>query len=322
MSETLPIQKLREGYYEALEAQILRVLFDLIFAPVVKLVTEHTAQELSAEVRNSPEDVIVKALSRGKLQYANGIFSGDLNARIAVALRSLGAAFDRRRGVYTIKGQPPAAIVAAAISYQERAKGAHQELVRKLDSMVQKVDVRVSEAKINLEPGFREIEDDFKIVAQDLAVKPEMTDQAKDAILREYTDNMKLSIKNFADQEIRTLRDTVEANAQQGYRFDKLSDQIQDRYGVTERKAKFLARNETSILMSDYQEQRFKAAGVRRYIWQTANQDERVRDSHRELNGKIFFFDDPPLIDSTGRKCNPGQDYGCRCIARPILEEV
>ena len=321
MPKTLPVQKLKDAYFAKLEARVLQVLYDIIFAPVIDLVKEQTAQPVHPEVQNAPEDVIVKAITEGKVQYAAGVFSGTFNAKLAVALRSLGATFDVRRGIYTIKGQPPSAIVAAAVTYQERAKAAHQELVRKLDAMVQQVDVQVSDAQISLEPGLQKIEGDFKIVAEDLAVKPELTEEGKRAILQEYTDNMKLSIKTFADQEIRTLRAKVEENAQAGYRFDNLIDHIQDRYGVTQRKAKFLARNETMIMMSDYQEQRFAAAGVRRYIWQTSH-DERVRSSHSELNGKPFFFADPPMIDSTGRKCNPGQDYGCRCIARPILEDA
>ena len=55
------------------------------------------------------------------------------------------------------------------------------------------------------------------------------------------------------------------------------------------------------------------------YVWSTS-QDSRVRDSHRRLNRKKFRWDDPPVVDpKTGRRCHPGEDYGCRCVALPVF---
>ncbi|MEG6507839.1 phage minor head protein [Methyloligella sp. 2.7D] len=48
------------------------------------------------------------------------------------------------------------------------------------------------------------------------------------------------------------------------------------------------------------------------YIWRT-RRDDRVRPSHRENEGKVFAWDDPP---PTG---HPGEAYGCRCWAEPYI---
>jgi hypothetical protein len=59
-----------------------------------------------------------------------------------------------------------------------------------------------------------------------------------------------------------------------------------------------------------------------KYFWRT-QKDRRVRDTHRQLAGKIFLFADPPTtVDKYGRRFtgNPGTAYGCRCwsdIAQP-----
>ena len=46
-----------------------------------------------------------------------------------------------------------------------------------------------------------------------------------------------------------------------------------------------------------------------------------MRDSHRHLNGKRFSWNDPPVVDArTGRRCHPGQDYQCRCVALPVFD--
>ncbi len=52
-----------------------------------------------------------------------------------------------------------------------------------------------------------------------------------------------------------------------------------------------------------------------RYIWRTHG-DGKVRESHQRNDGKIFSWDNPP---PTG---HPGEDYGCRCIAEPYVEEI
>lgn len=68
-------------------------------------------------------------------------------------------------------------------------------------------------------------------------------------------------------------------------------------------------------------------AGITKYQWRTM-QDGRVRECHQTFDGKVFRWDDPPEIwyptkhgvVYTGRLCHPGEDYNCRCIARPIFE--
>ena len=45
-----------------------------------------------------------------------------------------------------------------------------------------------------------------------------------------------------------------------------------------------------------------------------------VREMHKALAGKVFSWDDPPITNEKGDRNNPGQDYGCRCYARPIVE--
>lgn len=64
-------------------------------------------------------------------------------------------------------------------------------------------------------------------------------------------------------------------------------------------------------------------AGVEKYMWVTAG-DAKVRPSHRALDGEIASWDDPPLKSEDSdieEDCDPGQDYGCRCVASPIGEE-
>ena len=49
----------------------------------------------------------------------------------------------------------------------------------------------------------------------------------------------------------------------------------------------------TSKLNSALNQQRSQNLGVEEYVWRTAG-DERVRDSHKNENGKTFGWDDLP----------------------------
>ncbi|GAG93926.1 unnamed protein product, partial [marine sediment metagenome] len=73
------------------------------------------------------------------------------------------------------------------------------------------------------------------------------------------------------------------------------------------------------FFVSEYKQQRYLDIGITKYEWSTSN-DERVRDDHKQLDGKIFSFKTPPVVDRrTGRRANPAEDFGCRCVAIPIL---
>lgn len=94
-----------------------------------------------------------------------------------------------------------------------------------------------------------------------------------------------------------------------------------------ESEANLLARDQIGTLSADLTRTRQESAGVKEYIWRSSG-DERVRACHRELDGKTFRYDDPPAMwymtkrgkIYTGRHCNPGEDYQCRCVAKPVFD--
>ena len=61
-------------------------------------------------------------------------------------------------------------------------------------------------------------------------------------------------------------------------------------------------------LMQYYQQ----AAGITEYRWQTM-MDDRVRPSHRDRQGLVFKWDNPPPGG------HPGEAIRCRCVADPVI---
>jgi len=119
-------------------------------------------------------------------------------------------------------------------------------------------------------------------------------------------------IKSIPEEYFKRLEVLVFNATTQGNTVGSMISEIINIYGVTERRAKLIARDQTSKLNGVINKQRQTNLGITEYIWRTAG-DDRVRDSHVENNGKTFKWSDPP---STG---HPGSEISCRCVAQGII---
>lgn len=134
-----------------------------------------------------------------------------------------------------------------------------------------------------------------------------------------FTINNANLIQSMKDDGISAVEKQTYAALQQGIRHEELAKQIEQyldpEEGPVASRAKLIARDQISKLNGQMNQLRQSDLGISRYRWRTVG-DERVRDSHRENDGKIFSWDEPP---ETG---HPGEDYQCRCWAEPVLEDV
>lgn len=120
--------------------------------------------------------------------------------------------------------------------------------------------------------------------------------------------------------------DEIEAIVSDGFasgrRSTSIAKDINRRGEVSESRARFIARDQCAKLNGKLTQKRQEDLGVAQYIWRTSG-DSRTRESHRELDGQTFRWDDPPVVDEhTGRRAHPGEDYQCRCRAEPDLDAL
>lgn len=129
--------------------------------------------------------------------------------------------------------------------------------------------------------------------------------------------NVQLS-KSLIDQAVDKVQSTVLSGFQSGRRWEEIAKDIEDyidpSIGGVANRARLIARDQISKLNGQVTQERQKNLGVSKYIWRTSL-DERVRDSHRELEGTTQSWDDPPSVG------HPGEDYNCRCTAEPVLDD-
>lgn len=134
----------------------------------------------------------------------------------------------------------------------------------------------------------------------------------EDTLVGAVNENVNL-IKSIPDEYFKKIETVVWQNTTRGLKSSSLIKEIQKINNTTEKRAKLIARDQTSKLNSNLNEKRQKNLGIEEYIWRTS-EDGRVRDTHRHNNGKRFRWDSPPK--ETG---HPGQDINCRCVAQPII---
>lgn len=113
------------------------------------------------------------------------------------------------------------------------------------------------------------------------------------------------------------LEKAVSENWVDGIRYEDLMGVVQHIADITESRAKVIARDQTSKMNSAFNRERQTSVGIQKYTWQTS-EDERVRESHAELDGQTFRWDSPPDVD--GENVNPGEPILCRCNAIPEFD--
>lgn len=107
----------------------------------------------------------------------------------------------------------------------------------------------------------------------------------------------------------------------EGGRADEISGLIMATGQVTKVRADTIARTEVSRASTIFTKARAESLGSEGYIWRSA-EDADVRDRHRELNGKFFNWDEPPIADEkSGIRAHAGCIWNCRCYPEPVIPE-
>ncbi|MGH9864813.1 MAG: minor capsid protein [Candidatus Acidiferrales bacterium] len=304
----IPPLRLKDAYFKSIEREIKRLFDALIFDPIIKA----TGIPAKKEIKNAAADPLAEAIAAGQVWYEDGLFKGSFNSKISRRLREIGATYNPRSRTWSLPPllMPPEISVAFA-----RAESGYQALRQHIITALAGVDIQSINVLSNLPDKYIQtinwMEGDFQKTVRAITIPPNLTDDQRGIIAAEWGQNLDLYIKDWIAQDILDLRKMVMEETFKGNRAESMVKAIQHNYGVSRRKAEFLARQETSLLMSKFRETRYRDIGSTTYRWSTSH-DERVRHDHALLNTKVFSWDSPPVVDlKTGRRANPGEDFGC-----------
>jgi SPP1 gp7 family putative phage head morphogenesis protein len=311
----IPPIPLKDRYWREIKKEIERIFTEVLFKPLYKAATLP-----QKELKNAPSTPLEKAIANGTVFYRDGKFQGKFNAAISKELSDMGARWNPKSKTFTYSQTLPAGVQFALATASTRYETIKQAVLLTLDDLnIESID-RLGNLPDKYMKSIEWMEGDWEKAVKGITVSPELTEGELNGISADYAHDMGKYIKDWTEEKILELRQEVQSMVYAGQRPDAIAKVIQTKYGQSKRKAEFLAKQESGLLMSAYTSNRMKDVGATRFKWITSN-DERVRHDHRILNNKIFFFSEPPIINQkTGARGLPKQDFGCRCDMIAIIE--
>lgn len=230
-----------------------------------------------------------------------------------------------------------------------RMIGEVEEDTPKNDDFIEDLNAAISQIRIMIEPSIAKADLEAKKTGLEVAKynqsqfsklmdkvvgvdifqsEPWLIDQ-----LKLFSSQNSQLINNMVDEELLRVSGIVERGLQTGSRYKSIAEDITKSFGISERKANLIARDQTSKLNGSLTKLRQESLGVEEYEWSTTK-DERVRKSHAVLQGVICRWDDPTLFrykDETkwrkkssigGTETHPSGDVNCRCIGKAVLDDI
>jgi SPP1 gp7 family putative phage head morphogenesis protein len=147
-------------------------------------------------------------------------------------------------------------------------------------------------------------------------VKFSLSREANDVLQATIGENVAL-IKSIGAEHLSQVEGLVMRSVQQGRDVGTLTEELHQRYGVTKRRAAFIALDQNNKATATVTRVRQQALGITEAVWLHSHGGKEPRKSHQEADGKKFDVKKGMLID--GEYIWPGQLPRCRCVSRSVI---
>jgi SPP1 gp7 family putative phage head morphogenesis protein len=152
------------------------------------------------------------------------------------------------------------------------------------------------------------------------ALKKEILSAPTGEALRAEMQEQIKSITSLPIEAAQRVNELTLRGITEGTRTPEIVESIMNSGHVSIGRAKTIARTQVATTASKLTEVRALHIGAESYIWRTS-EDSDVRPYHKIHDGKVFRWDNPPVVDDKGRRASVGQDYNCRCWPEIILPD-
>jgi SPP1 gp7 family putative phage head morphogenesis protein len=151
---------------------------------------------------------------------------------------------------------------------------------------------------------------------QGFMVKFTMSAPMNDAYRAVIGENVAL-IKSIASQHLTDVEGLVMRSVARGRDLGSLTSDLRKRYGITQRRAAFIARDQNAKATSVMQAARQKDIGITQGTWRHSHGGRTPRPSHLKADGKTFDLAKGMFLD--GEWVMPGELPNCRCGWTPHI---
>lgn len=124
-------------------------------------------------------------------------------------------------------------------------------------------------------------------------------------------------IKSIPSKYFDAISFIVNQGYQNGKDEDYIAEELQKRYGITKRRAKMIASDQTHKATAALNRFRQLELGIKEAEWLYTYRSKTERLDHVRANGKKFDIEEGCLI--SGEYIQPGQLINCKCLSKPLL---
>lgn len=151
-----------------------------------------------------------------------------------------------------------------------------------------------------------------------ISVKFKMTPAQKDIMKATVQANVSL-IRSIPQQYLNGVEGAVMRSVQTGRGLGALSKELQQKFGVSKRKAALISKDQNNKATSAFNRARQQELGITEAIWMHSHAGEVPRPTHVKMNGKRYDVSQGMWDKDEGAYIWPGQLINCRCTSRPVI---
>lgn len=149
-------------------------------------------------------------------------------------------------------------------------------------------------------------------------VQFKMTPAMRDALDAVTAENVGL-IKSIASEHLTDVQGILMRSVARGHDLHMMSKELQERYGVTKRRAALIARDQNNKANAIIVKTRQKELGIVEAIWMHSTAGKHPRPTHVAMNGKRYPVAEGMFDSDEGRNVQPGELINCRCFSKSVI---
>ena len=127
-------------------------------------------------------------------------------------------------------------------------------------------------------------------------------------------------IKSIASEHLTKVQGVVLRGIETGHDLSRMTEDLEEGFGVSERRAAMIARDQTAKASNNLSRQRLMDYGVKKGKWMHTSSGKTYRDSHVQMDGEIYDLEQGCFDDDYGYYVQPGELVNCHCVCVPVID--
>lgn len=246
-------------------------------------ISDRYGRAISKEVAAMTKEVKTEVMKLFRSDVAGAVMDASLSSQAKILMRSLENKFTKL--------------------FKQKAKSIAESFL----------DDCLNQSKVNLASSLKELSGGATIDAS--AMSPMLKEIVKSQSA--FNADLIVSIpKQYFSQIAASVNNSITSPSGG---IGTLMDDLMKYEGMTKRRAKFIALDQTRKTYNSVNVERSKSAGIKQGEWLHSHGGAKPRKKHKDFHGQVFDLEKGAPVGDNGRWVHPGEEVNCGCTFTPII---